>query len=44
MTLLSFYLQIVCGYVPTKTNPTPVPIALAPSLGYAASLFYSVFI
>ena len=44
MTLLSFYLENVCAFTPTATNPTPVSIALAPTLGYTASLFYSVFI
>lgn len=44
MSVQPFYLINVTGFERTKTNPTPLPIAITPLLSYISSLIFSLFL
>jgi hypothetical protein len=41
-TAITFYLQLVCGYVPKTPTETPWQLAFAPAISFLASLLFSL--
>ncbi len=44
MSVQPFYLIYVTGFIKTKENPTPLPIALTPLVSYITSMIFSLFL
>ena len=41
-TAITFYLKLVCGYVPKTSTETPWQLAFAPAISFLASLVFSL--